>query len=56
MKKILLIFVMLLIFLITLCGCNKYHYGSFYSRPTKRKINRAMRNVGWEYKKITKEK
>ena len=34
------------ILLIGLCSCNKYnryHYGSFYSVPTKREINKAMK-------------
>lgn len=43
----------ILILLVGLCSCNmyyhKYHYGSFYSKPTKRKINKTMRYVEWQY-------
>ncbi len=47
MKKV------MLILLVGLCSCNKYyhkyHYGSFYSKPTKRKINKAMKVADWRY-------
>ena len=47
MKKV------MLILLVGLCSCNKYyhkyHYGSFYSKPTKREINKAMKVADWYY-------
>lgn len=47
MKKV------MLILLVGLCSCNryyhKYHYGSFYSKPTKREINKAMKISDWMY-------
>jgi len=47
MKKV------MLILLVGLCSCNKYyrkyHYGSFYSKPTKREINKAMKVSDWRY-------
>jgi len=44
---------LMLILLVGLCSCNKYyhkyHYGSFYSKPTKREINKAMKVADWYY-------